>query len=463
MLDHLVILAGRLGHWGYLVIFLGAMLESAAFLGLLVPGESLVLVAGFFAAQGLLDVGDLIVLVAIGAMLGDSIGYELGRRLGRAGLERHGRRFGLTEARLAKADAFFVRHGGQAVFLGRFVGFARALVPFLAGSSRMPYKRFLPYDASGAVLWSAAMVLLGYSLGAAWQRAAHWIGRGSAILGGIALFIVLLAMLWQWAVRHEAGITRAWKRILATPRVNALVRRFSPQLAFVRARLSPEGYLGLHLTLGAIVLIGATWLFGGVAEDVVNGDPLTLVDGRVAAWFHAHATPLLTQSMLLLSQLHGVVAMTTAVTITALLLAWKRDWKWLSCLLVTVPGGIVLNVLMKLAFHRVRPSFAHPLLSVDGYSFPSGHVAGATLMYGVLSAMLVEKTREWRRRVLVVLVAIALVALVALSRMYLGVHYLSDVLAAFAEAVAWLTLCVTGIRTFWEHRAAALPGTGGVP
>src|ERR1700737_2865082 len=90
MLDYLVNLVGRLGHWGYLAIFLGAMLESAAFLGLLVPGEALVLVAGFFAAQGLLDIGDLILLVAIGAIIGDSIGYEMGFRTGRPALERYG-------------------------------------------------------------------------------------------------------------------------------------------------------------------------------------------------------------------------------------------------------------------------------------------------------------------------------------------------------------------------------------
>ena len=459
MLDYLVNLVGRLGHWGYLVVFLGAMLESAAFLGLLVPGESLVLVAGFFAAQGLLDIGDLIVIVAIGAILGDSIGYEMGRRLGRPGLERYGSRFGLSKARIEKAESFFKRHGGKAVFLGRFVGFARALMPFLAGSAQMPYRKFLPYNALGAALWSAAILLLGYFLGAAWQTAEHWIGRASAILGSIALFIAFLVWLWRWAVRHEAGIKRYWKRILEKPRINALLHRFSPQIAFIRARLSPEGYLGLHLTLGAIVLIGATWLFGGVAEDVVTGDPLTMVDAQVAEWFHSHATPLLTQWMLVLTHLHGIVAISTYVTITALFLAWKRDWYWLSCLLVTVPSGMVLNALTKLAFHRVRPSFADPILTFETYSFPSGHVAAATLFYGVMAAMLVVNIREWRWRVLVVFAAIALVALVALTRMYLVVHYLSDVLAAFAEAFAWLTLCLVGIHTFWEHRAQATSRT----
>lgn len=452
-------LVGRLGHWGYLVVFFCAVLESAAFVGLLVPGESVVLVAGFFAAQGQLDIGDLIVIVAIGAVLGDSIGYEMGRRIGRSGLERYGRRFGLTGERIDRAESFFERHGGKAVFLGRFVGFARALVPFLAGSARMPYRKFLPYNAFGAALWSAAVLLVGYFVGASWQIAERWIGRASAILGGIAVFIGLLTWLWHWAARHEADIRRYWKRILEKPRVDALLHRYSAQIAFIRARLSPEGYLGLRLTLGAVILIGATWLFGGIAEDVVTGDPLTVVDARVAAWFHTHAAPLLTQWMLVVTHLHGVVAISLYTGIAVLFLAWKRDWYWVLCLGVTVPSGMALNALTKLAFHRARPTFDNPILTLSTYSFPSGHVAAATLFYGVLAALLIAKASEWRWRVLILLVAIVLVALVALTRMYLVVHYLSDVMAAFAQALAWLALCLTGIHTWWEYRAEPLAGT----
>lgn len=283
MLDALINLVNRLGHWGYLVIFMGAMLESAAFLGVVVPGESLVLVAGFIAAQGLLDLGDLILVVAVGAACGDSIGYELGRRLGRHWLLRYGGRVGISRARLDRVDAFFKRHGGKSVFLGRFVGFARAVVPFLAGSSRMPYRLFLPYNALGALLWSAVVVLLGYFLGASWQVAERWIGRASAILGGLLLFVLALAWLWRLAVKNEAGIRQGWRRLLYRREISELRRRFSRQLAFIRARLSPTGYFGLHLTVGALVLIGAGWLFGGIAEDVVSGDPLTMVDAQVAA------------------------------------------------------------------------------------------------------------------------------------------------------------------------------------
>lgn len=239
MLDYLVQLVGRLGHWGYVVIFLGAMAESAAFLGVLVPGESLVLVAGFLAAQQALDLDALIVVVAVGATIGDSIGYELGRHLGAPWAVRYGRYVGVHQRHLDRAHAFFDRHGGKAVFLGRFVGVARALVPFLAGSSRMPYRRFLPYNVLGALLWSASFLLLGYLLGASWQVAEKWVGRASAILAGALIFVLVLMWLWRWLVRHETAVRERWVRVLAHPRVAALRARFAPQIAFVQARFSP--------------------------------------------------------------------------------------------------------------------------------------------------------------------------------------------------------------------------------
>lgn len=216
--------------------------------------------------------------------------------------------------------------------------------------------------------------------------------------------------------------------------------------------MNKDSYLGLQLTTGALILIGASWLFGGIAEDVATGDPLTIVDAQVAQWFHAHSTPLLTQAMLAVTDLHGTIPVTAAVVLMAGYLAWKRNWYWLVCLSVTVPFGMLLNVGMKYAFHRARPNFDDPLLMLTSYSFPSGHVAGATLLYGVVAAMLVSGSIAWRTRVMIVLAAITMVALVALTRLYLGVHYLSDVLAAFAEGITWLTLCLTGIHTYWERR-----------
>jgi len=198
ILQYLLDLVTRLGDWSYLIIFGAAMLECAAFAGLLVPGESLVLASGFFAHQGILELDAVIAAVALGAVAGDNIGYLLGARLGRDWLLKKGSRFGLRKKRLAQVDAFFQRQGPRAVFIGRFIGFARALVPFVAGASGMSYRRFVVADALGAGLWTVAFVALGYVLGASWQVAEKWISRSGLVLGAV----LLLGAVWLW-LRHR--------------------------------------------------------------------------------------------------------------------------------------------------------------------------------------------------------------------------------------------------------------------
>ncbi len=205
ILQYLLDLVARLGHWSYLIIFAAAALECAAFAGLLVPGESLVLASGVFAHRGILNLDAVIASVAIGAIVGDNIGYYLGRHLGRNWLLRRGSRFGLKQKRLEQAEAFFKLHGPKAVFFGRFVGFARALVPFVAGASRMSYRKFVLYDGLGAGLWTVAFVTLGYVVGASWRLAETWIGRAGVFVVGAIVLVAALTWLRRRRTRPRAA------------------------------------------------------------------------------------------------------------------------------------------------------------------------------------------------------------------------------------------------------------------
>ena len=227
--------------------------------------------------------------------------------------------------------------------------------------------------------------------------------------------------------------------------------RSASLLAFLRARVSPQGYLGLHLTVGALTLVLAVVLFGNIAEDVVTLDPITLLDAQVAQWFHVHATPPLTRFMLAVTYLHSTLGIIALCGVLAMYWARIKAWDWLLALLLTVPLGMLLNVLLKNIFQRARPSFEHPLLTLNTYSFPSGHAAAATLFYGVLAAYLISRLASWRWCVMVVALAVLLVSLVGLSRIYLGVHYLSDVLAAIAASSGWLAVSLTAVGT-WRRR-----------
>jgi membrane protein DedA with SNARE-associated domain len=201
MLEHLQELLGRLGSWSYLFIFVVTTLESSAFVGLFVPGDVVAIIAGALVWEEILDLPETIVVAAAGTILGNSIGYELGRRLGRPWLLRHGARVGLRHDRLQRLDELFERHGGKTVLFGRFVAFFRALIPFVAGSSRMPYLRFLAFNVIGAILWAVGFVSLGYFLGASWHIAEQWIGRAGVIAA--ATFVVLVVV---WLRRRTRRI-----------------------------------------------------------------------------------------------------------------------------------------------------------------------------------------------------------------------------------------------------------------
>jgi undecaprenyl-diphosphatase len=212
--------------------------------------------------------------------------------------------------------------------------------------------------------------------------------------------------------------------------------------------------MGLHLTVGLALLLAAAWIFGAIAEDVVTGDTITFVDVRLAHWFHDRATPAFTRAMLVVTHWHSLPGACLTGALLALWFWRRRAHYWMIVCLIAVPGGMLLNVALKHVFQRARPSFDDPLLSLQTYSFPSGHTAAATVFYGLLACYLVRRVRAWPARVTVVLAAVAMVMLVALSRMYLGVHYLSDVLAAAAEGAAWLAICITAVATLHQRRLA---------
>jgi membrane-associated phospholipid phosphatase len=223
--------------------------------------------------------------------------------------------------------------------------------------------------------------------------------------------------------------------------------------------------LGFQLVVGALLLITAAWIFGAIAEDVVTGDPLTLLDERVAQWLHLHASAGMTRWMLLVSAIHSTVAMAAYASIAGLVAIRRRQWRRLTALAVCMGGGLLLNLLMKLAFHRPRPHFTDPILTLASYSFPSGHVAASTIFYTLCIAWVFGHTRALRWRLLAIAAAALGILLVAFSRMYLGVHYLSDVGAAFAEGIAWVSLCLSAIAAFSRETSAAplAPDTRAAP
>ncbi|MDB5959408.1 MAG: hypothetical protein JWP59_702 [Massilia sp.] len=221
---------------------------------------------------------------------------------------------------------------------------------------------------------------------------------------------------------------------------------------FSAARLSPEGAAGAHLTLGVAMLFIGMLAFGFIADDVVSNEELAQLDVAVAHWFHVRATPPMTAFMMAVTNLHGgIIGGLLGLSLLGYFYVRKLRW-WLLAGMIILPGGTLLNVLIKYTFQRARPSFDAPLLTLTTYSFPSGHTAFAAMFYGLLACWAVAHLRGAAARAAVALAACAMVALVGVSRMYLGVHYLTDVMAATAEGCIWLALCITTVSTLRRRR-----------
>lgn len=228
---------------------------------------------------------------------------------------------------------------------------------------------------------------------------------------------------------------------------------------WIAARLTPGEETGLHLTAGVLLMLFMGWAFAEIAEEVIEGEELTVLDAQLSTWVFQNHHPWLTGFMFFITHWHsplGVMAMSAALA------AWmwrRREHYWLAALALTVPVGMLLNILLKYLFQRERPQFEEPLLTLATYSFPSGHTSGATLFYGLLVAYLVRSTHSKRGWAMAAGVACLMVLLVAASRVYLGAHYLSDVLAAIAEGCMWLTICITTVSTLRRRHARLANGS----
>lgn len=197
---------------------------------------------------------------------------------------------------------------------------------------------------------------------------------------------------------------------------------------------------GLGLLGGLLVLTGSAWVFGAIAEDVVEGD--THVDTRLANWLHAHASPGWTSFFERVTWLGNVPVLVVVTAVAVALLAWKGRWMEVLLLLLAVVGAEILTVGLKLGFHRERPFFSDPLASESSYSFPSGHAGVSLAVYGTIAFIAARHLTSIRARLAVLVAAAILILLIGFSRLYLGVHFLTDVIAGFSLGLAWVTLCV---------------------
>ncbi len=413
------------------VVFAAAALESVAVIGTVIPGSSVVFAAGILIGLQVLDPWWVAAVAVIGATLGDGFSYWLGHhyhdRL-RAWwpLSAHPELF-------ARGQAYFAKNGGKSVFLGRFLGPVRAIVPVVAGMSDMPALRFTVVNVLSAIAWSAAHLLPGALFGASLQLAGAVSSRLVILLAGVVAVVWLGTVLLRFTQRTAWRlVSRQRDRIVAW----AHARTDLPSRVIL-SLLDPMRPESLGLLIGALLLLGGAWLFLGILEDVVSNDPLVQFDHVVFSALQNLRTVWADKAMIVATELGSAMVAIPVIAALSVVLAWRRCWRTLAYWLTAVGFAQALVWILKMTLERARPIAMYD--GADQFSFPSGHAASSIVLYGFLAFLLAHGQRPRLKWALTLLAAL-LVGLIAFSRLYLGAHWLSDVLASLSLGTAWVAL-----------------------
>lgn len=438
-------------HWAGLAVFLAALAESLAVVGLIVPGALIMFGVGALIAMGALELWTTMAWAAAGAVAGDGISYWLGHhyRERLRSLWPFRRYPGL----IGRGEAFFQRHGGKSVLLGRFVGPMRPMIPAVAGMLGMPPLRFYAVNLLSALAWAPVYIFPGVVFGVSLKLA----GAVAARLA--AMFVALVLSLW-------AAISAIKRLVLWLP------PRIYRALTMLQAWAASEPYPGWArkvvvelldparpasralLLLAAVLILGA-WGFLGVLEDVVTGDPLVRVDSAVYHLLQGFRTPLADTVMIGLTELGDAAVTFAVVTAVAPWLIWRRAWAAAAYWLGAAGFAALLVLALKASLRLPRP-VPLPYDGPYGFGFPSSHATMGLVIYGFLGVLLARELSA-RGRWLVFSVVVPLIGLIAFSRLYLGAHWLSDVLGGLAFGTAWVALL--GIA-YLRHPAPVLAARG---
>jgi membrane protein DedA with SNARE-associated domain/membrane-associated phospholipid phosphatase len=443
-------IAQALGPWTYALVGGLAFLETGAFVGLVAPGETVVIAGGVIAGQGEIDLTPLIGLVWACAILGDTTSFFLGRRLGRPFMERHGPKLKITPQRLDQVEGYFERHGGKTILIGRFIGLVRALAPFIAGSSGLPYRRFIPFSVVGTGLWATVFCVLGYVFWQSFDQVAKIAGRAVFAFGLVVGAVVAVVVAYRrrreirrWIERHEES---RWLRPLLAA-FRPAWRAVAPRALFLWRRLTPGG-LGLELTT-ALAVAGVGLYFFVLYTVMLAGDPgQTPLDSELLTLSNDLHTGTLVDVAKLVTDLGAFPVVAALVLLTGGLLVARRR----VAEAVTLVLGLVLLYIAvqetKAGIDRPRPE--RPAVAASKSSFPSGHAAYSTAWVAV--AVSTTRMLGIAGRAALVVGAIAVSAAVGATRMYLRVHFFSDVAGGWGlgfgifATLAAITLIVTHIR-----------------
>ena len=428
--------------------FLIAFCDALAVVGIVVPALPLLFAVGALIGLGYINGPYVAVAAAAGAFTGDALSYWIGHRWGPSMRELW--LFRRYPQLLDRGERLFLRHGVKSIFIARFVGAVRPFVPAIAGMLRMPFRRYAPASAIACMLWAVSFLAPGWIFGKSYDAIAAVADKLALVL---AVLAAVVALVWavvvyasRWFAQHTDSLMA---RLLRWTRAHPVLGRPASYLVDPNRPESPSLLLLLAALL-ALVWTALMWL----AALAVRGGPLG-IDHRVYEAMFSLRNPLADHLMAALSRLGDVQVLAPAVIAGLLWLAWRRRWLAAAHWLAALACGWLASMLVKHLVTMPRPPTAP-----DGFGFPSVTVTMATITFGFFAVLI---AREWpgRRRVWPYLSAAVIVTLIAFARLYLGAHWLSDVVSGVIFGMLWVL--VLGIayrrhvaRSFWMRPLAVV-------
>lgn len=430
------------------VIFLIAFCDALAVIGIVVPALPLLFAVGTLIGLGHVHGPYAVLCAAAGACAGDGLSYWIGRRWGLQ-LRNHVL-FRRYPQLIDRGEQLFRRHGAKGIVIARYVGAVRPFVPAVAGMLHMPLKRYLPASAVAALSWAACFLAPGWIFGASYDAVAAVADRLLLVLVALVAVLALVwacvLYTWRWFAHHaDTLLARALQWTRAHPRLGR----------YAAALIDPNRPESASLAILAACLLAIAWAWFALLGTVwMRGEPLAL-DLSLYDAMLALRNPLADRMMAGLASIGDAHVLLPAAGMALAFLLWRRRWIAAAHWLAALAFGFALTIGLDAWIDMPRPPTAPP-----GFGFPSVAVTMTTITFGFFAVLI---AREWpgRRRVWPYLLSGVVVALLGFARLYLGAHWLSDVVAGVLLGVVWLL--VLGIayrrhvaRSFWMKPLAWL-------
>jgi len=445
---------------GCLIVFLVFFLESIAFVGLIVPGTAFLILIGFLISRNILD-WNVMLIVPVAIALGDLISFYFGER-GKSLFKDDNLIF--KSKYLEKGELFFEKHKNKSIILGRFIGVVRPLMPFIAGLFRVSKKKFVILNSISIILWTAIYFSVGYFFGQAFRLVELWSTRLGLFILFLATFLFLLYLIRKYIISRDGLVFAIIKFLFINFKTIVIKNEFTERIVKkypwlflnLRNRFNPNKFSGLPLTLITLVFFYAAFLLGGVTEDVLNTELIIDADLRLANFLKLFRHIVLIKLFFLITALGGwELILIFSVIFSVSVWLWGKRF-YIVALWATIIGSLGFNVLGKLIFHRSRPE--EGIYIENFFSFPSGHATLAAAFYGFLIYFFWRNLENVKNKINISFACLALIVLIGFSRLYLGVHFFSDVWAGFLLGSLWLIVGISiGEWSYFKAKESMKP------